>query len=99
MVRNLNTHNDADNSKDDEEYEEADPSLFTCSPRRVNSLLRVAKTKDAISSGRVQAVEGHSPCLYVLLDLASLSLDDINGLILLFNQDAHLNKKIRRKIL
>ena len=90
VIRDLNTHNDADNSKDDEEYNEADPSLFTGSPCGVNGLLRVAKTKDTISSGSVQAVQGLSPSLHVLLDFASLSLDNIDGLILLLNQDAHL---------
>jgi len=97
----LNTHNDADNSKDDEEYNEADPSLFTGSPCRANGLVRIAKTKDMISSGSIQAVKGLSPSLYVLLGFASLSLDDIDGLILLFNQYAHLVFKIviRRVIL
>jgi hypothetical protein len=43
VIRDFNTHGDADNGQDDEEYNEADPSLFTCSTCRANSLLRVTK--------------------------------------------------------
>lgn len=43
VIRDFNTHSDANNSQDDEEYNEADPSLFTCSTCRANSLLRVTK--------------------------------------------------------
>ena len=100
MVRDFNTHNHANDSKDNEEYDEAYPSLFTSSAGRANSLLRVTKAEDTISSRSFRVVKCISPSLYVLLDFASLSLDDIDGLILLLNQNAHLmlNMVIRQVI-
>ena len=95
MVRDFNAYDGANDREDDEEYEEANPALSACRSCRGNSLIRVAKTTEGDETQVLQTVEdSYSPSFDILLNFGSLSLDNIDGLILLLNKDTHLTFKL-----
>ena len=95
VVRHFNANDDANNSEDEEEYEETNPALSACRSCRYDSLFRVAKTAKCDEIQVLHAVEKpHSPSFNIFLNFRSLSLDNIDSLILLFDHDTHLKFKV-----
>jgi hypothetical protein len=98
VIHYFNGHDNASGNEDEEEYDEANPALFACRSCRGDSLLRITKTTKGDGSEAVQAVkEPSSPSFDIFFNFRSLSLDDIDSLILLFDQDTHLIKIVSAK--
>ncbi len=90
-MQDFDGDDDANDGNDEEEYEEANPALLACRSCRGDSLIRVAKTTGPVRQLTPQTVaDSCSPSFDVLLNFGSLSLDDIDGFILLLNKDTHL---------
>jgi hypothetical protein len=91
ILFNFNEHDDTNDDEDDEEYDEANPALSACRSCGSDSLFRVAKTTGpTVRTLLQQSKTSYSPSFHVLFYFGSLSLDSIDGLILLLNQDTHL---------
>jgi hypothetical protein len=95
VFQHFNGNDDPDGNEDEEEYEEADPALSSCRSCRYDSLFGVAKTAKDDEKRILHTVDGpYSPSFDIFLNFRSLSLDDINGFILLFDHDTHLKFKV-----
>jgi len=95
VFQHFNGNNDADDNEDEEEYEEANPALSACRSCRCDSLFCVAKTANGDETQVLHAVEDpHSPSFDIFLNFGSLSLDNIDSLVLLFDHDTHLKSKV-----
>lgn len=81
---------DSDDGKDNEGKNEAYPSLLACRTCRVYSLVGVLKTTTAMRSVPLAAVCKYSPKLGIFLNRGSSRFYDIDRLVLLLHQNAHL---------
>ena len=84
ILQNFNGYDSANDAEEDEEYDEANPALSACRFCGSDSLFRVAKTTGPVRT-LPQQPRSYSPSFHVLLYFGSLSLDNIDGLILLLN--------------
>lgn len=93
VLSHFDTNDNTDDGEDDKANEEADPSLLASSAGRNDSLLGVLQSdfeQRRKHKSIVKAPLFHSPSFGVNLDLLSISLDDVEALVLLLDEHAHL---------
>jgi len=92
LIFDHDTNHDTNDSKKDECDEETNPSLLASCTSRRDRLVGVLQSGNRSENVLCAVVDRCLPGFCVLLHSFSLCLDNIDSLVLLLNQDAHLEE-------